>query len=425
MSKKKKGQTVEELLGKILVPEDEQPYEIPENWVWLRFDAVFETISNPNGAVKLKDYLKAGDYPIIDQSVKEIGGYTDNEKDLYKGKLPLIVFGDHTRNIKWIDYEFAQGADGTKLLSTKFFPINKYYYYMLKTINLPNKGYSRHFKYLKEAVLPIAPFDEQNRIVQILEQLLFKIDEVKQLIEEAKETFVLRRAAILDTVFRGGNNRDKDELPEGWSYKKFKEIAIVKSNLVNPLDYLDYPHIAPDNIEKNTGKLLDYRTIREDNVKSNKHYFEKGSILYSKIRPYLSKVVIVDFEGLCSADMYPIETELENEYLYWYMLSPMFLEQATTAGSRSVLPKINQKELGEILVPVCSLEEQRNTINFIKSVLEGENVILDYLKKSLNESNQLSTAVLSKAFKGELGTNYSNEEPAIELLNLILQEKIS
>ncbi|QGM29324.1 hypothetical protein GI482_02445 [Bacillus sp. N3536] len=278
---------------------------------------------------------------------------------------------------------------------------------------------------LKEIKIPLPPLDEQNRIANKIKMLFEKIDEAKRLIEEAKETFELRRAAILDMAYRGGNTRSDAELPKGWGYKKFNEVANVKSNLVNPLDYLDYPHIAPDNIEKNTGKLLDYRTIGEDNVKSNKHYFGKGSILYSKIRPYLSKVVIADFEGLCSADMYPIETELENEYLYWYMLSPLFLEQATTAGSRSVLPKINQKELGEILVPVCSTAEQKNTIKFIKSVLDGESMILENLIDGLTELNRLSTSVLSKAFKGELGTNDSKDEPAIELLNSILQKKMS
>lgn len=135
---------------------------------------------------------------------------------------------------------------------------------------------------------------------------------------------------------------------ESWEEKKFSEVAVIKSNLVSPFDYLDYPHIAPDSIEKFTGRLLSYRTIREDNVKSPKHLFYKGQILYSKIRPYLSKAIIADVDGLCSADMYPIEALCNTKYLLKYMLSTEFLEQSTTAGSRSLLPKINQKELSSI-----------------------------------------------------------------------------
>lgn len=423
MSKKKK-KTLDELLEESLVPEDEQPYEVPDNWIWLKFNDVFETLSNSSGAIKLKDYNSEGNYPIIDQSASEIGGYTDLKDLLYNGDLPVIIFGDHTKNIKWVDYKFAQGADGTKLLSTKTNPLNKYYYYCLKQIKLPDKGYSRHFKFLKEVIIPVAPLKEQKRIADKIEILFDELDEAEQLIEGVKETFYSRRNAILDMAFRGWKIRGDNNLPKGWEYRKFKDIANVKSNLVNPLDFLNYPHIAPDNIEKNTGRLLPYRTIQEDGVKSSKHYFEKGSILYSKIRPYLSKVIIADFDGLCSADMYPIESELTTEYLYWYMLSPMFLEQATTAGSRSVLPKINQKELGEILVPVCSIEHQIETVNKLNKLLQEESLILNYIENSKRNFEELKQSILSKAFKGELGTNDSTDEPAIELLKSILQETL-
>jgi type I restriction enzyme S subunit len=92
-------------------------------------------------------------------------------------------------------------------------------------------------------------------------------------------------------------------LPHGWRWSRFVDIATIASNLVQPSDYLDYPHVAPDNIEKFTGRLLPYRTVREDKVSSSNHKFFEGQIVYSKIRPNLAKVVIVDFEGLCSADM--------------------------------------------------------------------------------------------------------------------------
>lgn len=133
---------------------------------------------------------------------------------------------------------------------------------------------------------------------------------------------------------------------------------------------------------------------------------------------------MVDFEGLCSADIYPIESQLNSKYLYWFMLSPLFLEQATTAGSRSVLPKINQKELGKIMVPVCSNEEQEKTVEIIESVLKEENINLYRIEKALDELKSLKQSILFRAFKGELGTDHSNDELAIELLKSILQEKL-
>jgi type I restriction enzyme S subunit len=105
------------------------------------------------------------------------------------------------------------------------------------------------------------------------------------------------------------------EVPEGWEWGRFQQIATIASNLVNPRSYPDLPHIAPDNIEKGSGRLLSYRSVKEDNLISSKHLFHKGQILYSKIRPRLSKVVEIDFEGLCSADMYPINSYIDRSYL--------------------------------------------------------------------------------------------------------------
>jgi type I restriction enzyme S subunit len=98
--------------------------------------------------------------------------------------------------------------------------------------------------------------------------------------------------------------------------------------------------------------------VGEDGVTSNKHRFGAGQILYSKIRPALMKAVEVDFEGLCSADMYPIRSLLDRTYLWIYMLSGPFTEQSTRDANRVAMPKINKAALGAVLVPVPPLEEQ-------------------------------------------------------------------
>ena len=91
-------------------------------------------------------------------------------------------------------------------------------------------------------------------------------------------------------------------IPTNWLWRRFMEVAAIQSDLVDPKDYPDFPHIAPDNIESRTGRLLSFQTIRESRVFSSKHRFVSGCILYSKIRPALAKAAVVDFSGLCSAD---------------------------------------------------------------------------------------------------------------------------
>lgn len=188
-----------------------------------------------------------------------------------------------------------------------------------------------------------------------------------------------------------------------WFVGLFGDLVDIKSNLVKPDEYLDFPHIAPDNIEKNTGKLLSFKTIREDEVISPKHYFYAGQIIYSKIRPNLSKLVLVDFNGLCSADMYPLESDVFNHsFLKYIMLSRYFVKKASTAGSRSVLPKINQSELGMIPLPICSPAEQTQIVAILESKLTACDQLADELAKQLKQAELLKQAVLKAAFSGSL-----------------------
>jgi type I restriction enzyme S subunit len=159
---------------------------------------------------------------------------------------------------------------------------------------------------------------------------------------------------------------DEDEVPytvpPGWTWSRFDEVASIESNLVKPQDFADHPHIAPDNIEGRTGRLLPYQTIRESKVFSAKHRFFPGQIVYSKIRPALAKVAPVDFEGLCSADMYPIRPLIDRGYLLRYMLSEVFVTQSVKEDTRVAMPKINQEALAKILVAVPPFAEQRRIV---------------------------------------------------------------
>ena len=159
------------------------------------------------------------------------------------------------------------------------------------------------------------------------------------------------------------------EIPENWEWVRFFSIVEIATNLVSPERYFDYMHIAPDNIEKSTGTLLECRTVAQDKVSSPNHLFFKGQILYSKIRPLLRKAVIAPFDGLCSADMYPLKTPLNKEYLLRYILSDSFNAQVATAmSSRVKMPKINQAELSKVLIPVPPIQEQERIVNKIKEL---------------------------------------------------------
>lgn len=167
--------------------------------------------------------------------------------------------------------------------------------------------------------------------------------------------------------------------------------------------------------------LLEYHTIAEDGMTSGKHRFYPGQILYSKIRPYLSKVIVVDFDGLCSADMYPIEAYQNAKCLWYYMLSEEFLLQASTAGSRSVLPKINQKELSALTVNLPTNDsEQEEIVRVLDELFAKEQQAKETAEAVLDLIDLMKKSILARAFRGELGTNDPTDEPAVELLKKVL-----
>lgn len=446
MPKKKTALTIEERLQQALVPAEEQPYEVPENWVWVRLGAVcfFE-----NGyAFKSDKFSSEKGIPVIrisnikennvdlDDCIKTLEENIDEKFIVHQGDLLIAMSGATTgkngvymsANIAYLNQRVGNiKVKNKELLIEKF--RNFYIANMQNEIlNTAYGGAQPNISSQKMSVMtfPLPPLSEQQRIVERIEELFAKLDEAKERLQEVADSFAVRKAAILHKAFTGELTKqwrlENGVSDESWEEKKFSEVAVIKSNLVSPFDYLDYPHIAPDSIEKFTGRLLSYRTIREDNVKSPKHLFYKGQILYSKIRPYLSKAIIADVDGLCSADMYPIEALCNTKYLLKYMLSTEFLEQSTTAGSRSLLPKINQKELSSISVPLPTLPEQHEIVRLIDDLLARERAAQQAAEQALASIDLMKKSILARAFRGELGTNKASEASALELLKQVLAE---
>jgi type I restriction enzyme S subunit len=172
------------------------------------------------------------------------------------------------------------------------------------------------------------------------------------------------------------------EIPDGWAWARFDQIAKVRAELVQSLDHPDALQIAPDIIEKGTGKLLSTRTVREAGVRGPNSRFYAGQIIYSKIRPSLSKAVIAEFDGLCSADMYPLESKIDSSFLLNVILSESFLRQVRAAENRIKMPKLNKESLGSFIVAVPPLAEQHRIV----AKMDELNALCDSLKAGLAEA---------------------------------------
>lgn len=428
MAKKTKAAslTIEEKLEQALVVPGYEPYKIPDNWCWTNL----KTVCNLDNGIKHNNeslvYFDAKTLREITEPVSRNSGVI-----VEKGQKVILVDGENSGEVFVIPDRGYMGSTFRILnISKQFDEMYIRYFIDIFREELKKNKIGSAIPHLNKELFyglqfPLPPLSEQQRIVERIESLFSKLDEAKEKAQEVINSFETRKAAILHKAFSGEltakwreeNGVGIDEYP----VYRFSEVAEIKSNLVDPAEYQDYPHIAPDNIEKKTGVLLDYHTIREDGVTSGKHRFYPGQILYSKIRPNLSKLVIVDFDGLCSADMYPIEAKGDTKCLWYYMLSEEFLEQASSAGSRSVLPKINQKELSALRIRMpSSIDEQKEISRLLDSLIEKEYQSKRVAESVIDQIDAMKKAILARAFRGELGTNDPEEGSAVELLKQIL-----
>lgn len=154
-----------------------------------------------------------------------------------------------------------------------------------------------------------------------------------------------------------------------WTKYCFFDCVTIRNGQVSPLErpYCDMPHIGPGNIEKYTGRLLDYNTAKEDKQISGKYLFDEYDIIYGKINPQLGKVVFPQFKGLCSADAYPLKVNrniMVSYFLFMYLQTQRFSKYTISVSMRSGMPKINREELGEFQFKVPSLQEQKKIADF-------------------------------------------------------------
>ncbi len=192
-----------------------------------------------------------------------------------------------------------------------------------------------------------------------------------------------------------------------WPRKKLGEVISISARIVDPKmpEHSNLPHVNGENIESGSGKLLYLHTAAEEKMTSGKYLFDKGCVLYSKLRPYLRKVTYADFKGLCSADMYPIETNkqyLDPQFLLWILLSEDFTKYANDESRRARMPKLNRDQLFNWESPIPPLNDQQKIAAGLSANMTHNRKLSEQIQSQTNALENLPSAILRKAFNGEL-----------------------
>lgn len=430
-AKKETALTPEERLQAALVPDWEWPYKLPENWCWLKLVESFDNHTDSKKKIKQKDYLVKGKLAVVDQGQELIGGYTNDVEKSYSGALPIVIFGDHTRCIKFVDFPFAQGADGVKVLRPKPFYLPKAFYYALQSVNIPNLGYRRHFPLFNKFSIPLPPFAEQQRIVDRIESLFAKLDEAKEKAQAVVDSFETRKAAILHKAFTGeltAKWREEHGVGmESWEYKTFEAIVEnMQNGLAKRKGISGTPYVVLRlaNLTDCGFNTDDLREILLDEKEQANYELRPNDVIMIRVngsKDNVGKQYLITNQHHWAFCDHIIRIQYSNRLLPQYMIYfsrsknyRIYVKEniVSSAGQNT----ISRKGMVGLIVPTPCLNEQFEIVHILDDLFSKEQQSKETAEIVLNQIDLMKKSILTCAFRGELGTNDPSEESAVELL---------
>ena len=376
---------------------------LPAHWEILPFtDCLKKVKTKKKSSIPKRDYQESGKFPIIDQGASFIAGWTDSAESVISDNLPVVIFGDHTRIFKYVDFPFTLGADGTQLLHPNDDTLDpRFFYYVLLNLKVPNKGYNRHYRYLREFSVVCPPLPEQREIAHVL-----------QTIQEAKSTrqreIALereRKAALIDYLFSHGakgeprKQTEIGEIPESWEVRKLDKLyELIQYGTSKPCnaDKTEVPVLRIPNIVSGKVDISDLKFIEPNERELGTLSLEIGDLLF--VRTNGRK----EYAGRCAVFQGEFQESLFASYLIRVRMKPdiilpefVQLYTMTTKG-RSYLSgraaiaadgkfNINTQTIKNVLLPIPVYSEQREFVETCHALdikiaaLEQETQYLDEL----------------------------------------------
>lgn len=370
------------------------------NWQIKKLEDVIEKVTY-SSKVHRKKFLTSGKFPVISQEADFINGYWNDEKDVFKVKTPIVIFGDHTQVLKYVDFDFVLGADGVKLLQPKPVLNPRFFYYFLNSINLKSLGYARHYRLLKEVDVSFPEsLSEQKRIVAILDKAFADIEKAKanaeQNLKNAKELF----ESYLQSVFENKG--------DGWEEKTLGEVYDVRDGTHDSPKYQleGYPLITSKNLKKDELNYNNVKYIKEvDYLSINKRSkVDVGDILFAMIGTIGNPVVIKnepDF-AIKNVALFKIPKTQNSYFLKYYLDSKSTIELLLKDAKGTTQKFVGLGYLRGFKIKLPSLLDQEKIVKKLDSLSAETKKLESIYQNKLANLEELKKSILQKAFNGEL-----------------------
>jgi len=366
-----------------------------------QFTSIARDITSKFSKIKSAEYLKEGEFRIIDQSENFVAGYTNDYSLITNINKPVIVFGDHTKVFKYIDFDFAIGADGVKVIEVdKRKVCAEYFYYYLKTIKLPNAGYSRHYKFLKQIKIPIPNnYPDQIRIATVLSK-------AEELIKQRKESIALLDELLKSTFLQmfGNSSKNIKDFSKGTIRDVVKDVKYGTSKPA--VDNGKYPYLRMNNITADGYMdLSSLKYIDIDDSEKEKYVVKKGDLLFNRTnsKELVGKTGIYNEEKEMVIAGYLIRVrtnERANPWYLWGYLNSVHGKKTLFGMCKSIvgMANINAQEFQniKILIPPIGFQNQ------FAQIVEKVELLKKEFNTSLKELENLYGSLSQRAFKGEL-----------------------
>lgn len=453
MPKKKTALTIEERLQQALVPAEEQPYEVPENWVWVYGKNIFMPMESrkPDG----EDFYYI-DIDAIDnknqvvteaKKIKTAQAPSRASRKLHTGDTVFSLVRPYLKNIAYIDVQLSDCIASTGFfVCTPNAALNDKYLYRLMVSSYVVDGLNKHMKGdnspsirkddIENYPFPLPPLSEQQRIVERIEELFAKLDEAKERLQEVADSFAVRKAAILHKAFTGELTkqwrRENGVSDESWEEKKLGEVGSWLGGGTPSTSREEYWENG--NILWITSKDMKSAVIEDTLMKVNEigvknssaNYIEKPALLVvmrSGILRRTFPVAMVKKPFTVNQDLKAIIPDKDDlEFLYWMLLSNEQRILDTCMKNGTTVESINSNALKDLTFKCPTLPEQDEIVRLIDDLLARERSAQQAAEQALASIDLMKKSILARAFRGELGTNKASEASALELLKQVLAE---
>ena len=357
-----------------------------------------------------RDYKSAGSFPIVDQGQRLIAGWTNDEAGLISTHLPVVVFGDHTRAFKYVDFPFVRGADGTQVLKPKAGIDPLFFYYACTGIELPSRGYNRHFKALKEQAIPTPPLQEQKSIAQALR----RIDDALSIQDEQLRTGMALKRAAMHTLFTRGLRGEAQKeteigpVPESWELKLISDHFAVVSGGTPSRRVQEFwmdgtiPWVKTTEVDYCVIRKTEEYITRAGLKQSTAKVLPPGTLLLAMYGQGVTrgKVAILGIEATCNqacAAISPNDGAVDSKYLYHFLLFRYeSIRQLAHGGQQQNLNLEIVRNLPIPIPPDNDLQVE------VVDILDAIDLKIDLHRRKRAVLDELFKALLRKLMTGEI-----------------------